>query len=555
MKRRTTTSFLNEKMKLDFVFVIICISLLYVGYNAVKSLTWPYDLDQFRDIAQTQTILDDGYGRDPYYLNENTWYNPGLHFIFAAVSLLFNIPVPQVIAQSGPFFIIFAPLAFYYMLKTMFGPWPALIGSAAYLFIPNPYPTWATSLYSPFIFPIIISQAFFYLLIAIFYKTIKKEPSIKQYIFLGILLSFTFLVNTSSAFIGGCMIAFFFLGKMKPGLKNSSRSNYTLTPSLKRFLCFAIPAILISMVFLCFVVFHYRMAIINPMPTNWGWEQLALKGLPQLLKTELFHLPNLIALFGFIHLVIKKQDEEARRIILYWLGIVLAYLAYYLFSILFKNIITLQLIVPVHHFFFYLKALSYVLFGYGAVILMGMLEKKAATHFTFVGKWRQRLTVKYLKPVFYILLAAISVLYIFTLYNRNEYLSASKEASLQRMTDNPAIQSYKWIRKNTKGNDVFLCSNRFSMRVVGPAARKVVATHPYFSNPYVDYETRNIDREKMFEYLETGKFVDFSQLCKKYNVKYVMGSTVVFRKTHPSLQKYLKRVFICGDVVIKKLIL
>ncbi|MDQ1351727.1 MAG: hypothetical protein QG657_2032, partial [Acidobacteriota bacterium] len=376
MKWRDPTPFLIEKIKLDFVFIVICFALLYMGYNTVKDLTWPYDLDQFRDIAQTQTILDSGYGRDPYYLNEATWYNPGLHFLLAALSFLFHTPVPQVIAGFGPFFIIFAPLAFYYMLKSMFGPWPALIGSSTYLFITNPYPSWATSLYSPFIFPIIVAQALLYLIIAFFYKSIKKEPREKDYIILGILLSLTFLINTSSAFIAGCIIVIFFLGKMKPQMKNPPQTTKTLTPSLKKFLCFAIPAVLISMIFLCFVVFDYRFKILNPMPTSWGWEQLTFKGLPGLLKNELLYLPNVIAVFGLLHLVVKKQDREARKIILYWLGTVLAYLSYYLLTLALNSSgIMLSLIVPAHHFFFFLKALSYVLFGYGTVILAGLLGK------------------------------------------------------------------------------------------------------------------------------------------------------------------------------------
>lgn len=558
MKRRIPASFLSEKIKLDFVFVVICLSLLYIGYNAAKDLTWPYDLDQFRDIAQTQTILDAGYGNDPYYLNEDTWYNPGLHFMFAAVSLLFNIPVPQVIARFGPFFIILAPLAFYYLLKSMFGPWPAFIGSAAYLFITNPYPSWATSLFSPFIFPIIISQAFFYFIITFLYKTIKKEPREKDYIILGILLSLTFLINTSSAFIAGCMIAFFLLGKMYPELKNSSLTNKTLAPSLKKFLCFAIPTVLISMIFLCFVVFHYRLEILNPLPTNWEWDQLTFKGLPRLLKTELFYLPNVIAVFGLIHLVVKKQDREARKITLYWLGITLAYLAYYLFTLQLKNTtIVVYLIVPAYHFFFYLKALSYVLFGYGAVILAGMLGKVLEKRFTFALKWRQSTSARYLKlkPVFYLLLAGIGAAYVLTVYAHSDSLLESRTACLKRMADAPAIKSYYWIRKNTRADDVFLCSDRFSMRVVGPAARKVVATHPHFSNPYVEYNERNKDREKMFKYLRTGNLQDFSQLCKKYKVTYVMASKAVFGKTHPVFQKYLERVFVSSNLVIKKLTL
>jgi hypothetical protein len=386
----------------------------------------------------------------------------------------------------------------------------------------------------------------------------KKEPQEKDYITLGLLLSLTFLVNTSSAFIAGCMIAFFLLGKMKPELKNFPRTNKTLPPSLKRFLCFAIPAVIISMIFLCFVVFDYRLKILNPMPTNWEWDQLTFKGLPRLLKTELFYLPNIIAVFGFFHLVVKKRDREARKILLYWLGIVLAYLTYYLLTLELKDAaIVLHLIVPAYHFFFYLKALSYVLFGYGAATIAGMLGKVLEKRFTFAGKLRQSASAKYLKlkPVFYLFLAAIGAAYVLTLYPHSEWLLRSKDAAFHKMADKPVIKSYYWIRENTRGDDVFLCSDRFSMRVVGPAARKVVATHPYFSNPYVGYAERNRDRVKMFNCLKSGNIGDFSQLCKKYKVKYIMATKAVLLKTHPTFQEYLNRAFVSGNLVIKKLAL
>jgi hypothetical protein len=386
----------------------------------------------------------------------------------------------------------------------------------------------------------------------------KEEPAIKHYIILGFLLSVTFLVNTTSAIVGGCLIALFFLEKMRTELKKNTKLKHGLAPSLKRFLYFIFPALLVSMIFLCFAVIHYHMKIVNLMPSNWQWEQLTLKGLPQLLKTELFYLPNLIAIFGFIYLVLKERSDITRKIIIYWLLIILAYLAYYVIILFLKSSkITLHLIVPVHHFFFYLKALSYVLFGYGAVALARLSWKLMKKQFIFAKKWHSPGTEKYIKlrPIFYLLLGVLSVVYVINFYDHNDWISKAKETASQRMADSSAVNAYHWIRQNTRRDDVFLCSDKFSMKVVAPAARKVVATHPFFSNPYVNYEIRNNDREKMFECLESGKISVFSRLCKKYRVKYIIESTTIFRRTHPSLRKYLKRVFICRDVAIKKLVL
>ena len=558
MKWQSLASFYYENIKLDFVFAVICLSLLYIGNNATKNLTWPYDLDQFRDIAQTQTFLDGGYGNDPYYLDEHTWYNPGIHLMFGMASLLFKTPVPRTLLKFGAFFIILAPLSFYIMIRSMFGNWAAFIGTAAYLFIPSPYPIWVSNLYSPFIFPIIFAQTFFYILVTFFYKSIKKEQKALHYFIMGILLGITFLFHTSSALIAGCIITLFVLEKLIAELKTPNWTIKTLKPLLNKFLYFVIPAFIISMIFLYFIVVHYRLKIINASPTNWMWKLFTLKRLPQLLITELFYLPTIIAIFGFLYLIKKKENEIAKKISQYWLGIVLAYLGFYFLTIELKSIFSkLPLIVPAYHFFFYLKALSYVLFGYGTVILAGMLGKIIEKRFMFARKWHQLLACKNLKlrPLFYLLIAVLSLFYVLTLYDHNEWLKTSKEAAFHQTSNNPAVKSYNWIRRNTKNNDVFLCSDKFSMRIVGPAARKVVATHPFFSNPYVNYEERSNDRANMFKCLESGELSVFSRLCTKYKVKYIIENTSVLRKTHPLLKKYLKRAFICGDIVIKKIAL
>ena len=333
MKWQSLASFYYENIKLDFVFAVICLSLLYIGNNATKNLTWPYDLDQFRDIAQTQTFLDGGYGNDPYYLDEHTWYNPGIHLMFGMASLLFKTPVPRTLLKFGAFFIILAPLSFYIMIRSMFGNWAAFIGTAAYLFIPSPYPIWVSNLYSPFIFPIIFAQTFFYILVTFFYKSIKKEQKALHYFIMGILLGITFLFHTSSALIAGCIITLFVLEKLIAELKTPNWTIKTLKPLLNKFLYFVIPAFIISMIFLYFIVVHYRLKIINASPTNWMWKLFTLKRLPQLLITELFYLPTIIAIFGFLYLIKKKENEIAKKISQYWLGIVLAYLGFYFLTI------------------------------------------------------------------------------------------------------------------------------------------------------------------------------------------------------------------------------
>jgi len=79
-----------------------------------------------------------------------------------------------------------------------------------------------------------------------------------------------------------------------------------------------------------------------------------------------------------------------------------------------------------------------------------------------------------------------------------------------------------WIRAHTSPDDVFLCTDDASMYIVPPAGRKVVAINRYFSNPYVDWATRDRDRTQMFDQLKRRDIDGFRTLAAKYDVRFVL---------------------------------
>lgn len=66
---------------------------LSAALAVVSGLSWPYDGDHFRDIAQAQTALNGHLLSDPFYAGEWIWYNPLVAWVLALVSLATGAPV------------------------------------------------------------------------------------------------------------------------------------------------------------------------------------------------------------------------------------------------------------------------------------------------------------------------------------------------------------------------------------------------------------------------------------------------------------------------------
>ncbi|MFC2145928.1 hypothetical protein ACFLRT_01050 [Acidobacteriota bacterium] len=546
-----------KKVKPDVIFLILCLPLIFIGVNNSWDVEWPDDLDHSRDIAQTQTILDGYYGSDPYYLNEYIWYNPGYHFVIAGLSLLLNIGVPATVIKMGPFLNLFPLIAFYVMVRIMFDWETALVSTMAYLFLTNTsYPLWVSSLYSPWSYPSTFSQAFFYITIGLFYRALKKDKKTKSYIIIGILLGVTFLFHASPAMIALGVITLCLLWEIVVKLKSHELTIHKSKILLKKFLCIVIPTLILSMIFLYFMVWHYRLKIVNPLPGSWQWPQLTLESLPVLLQKELLQILTLIAAFGLIHWVMVKKDIAAKKILLSWLLVCVVWAGY---SVLKSNITMLTLLpsVPIHHFYFYLKALAYIFFGFGIVSIFRLSWKVLKNNRVFIIKFNRHLLNQRFQwkaeLIFCIIAVVILSVYIVFAYPLHKDVVETRIFPSSRIAQNYLIDAYNWIRQNTGNDDVFLCNNQFSMKVVAPAARKVVVTHGQFSNPFVDFDERNEDRNRMIEDMKSGDLLSFHRLCQKYKTKYVIGRVALLLKTHRYIRKYLKQVLGSGNVMIARI--
>ena len=81
---------------------------------------------------------------------------------------------------------------------------------------------------------------------------------------------------------------------------------------------------------------------------------------------------------------------------------------------------------------------------------------------------------------------------------------------------------YRFIVTSTPTDAVFLASDSIGQSVVGVAGRKVVVLHKFFSNPFVDWEARNRDRDTMQGALASGDWRGFVDVAAAYDVQFVV---------------------------------
>ena len=174
--------------------------------------------------------------------------------------------------------------------------------------------------------------------------------------------------------------------------------------------------------------------------------------------------------------------------------------------------------MPPFHFFFYLMALVAIGFG------IGIRDACAGAIGWLAGRGR----VARRRALMWTALATSFVTLLWVGGDYQQYRQRLDFTVLRReaieMNGRYPVDVLDWIRLHTFPDDVFLCMDDASLYLVTPAGRKVVATNRYFSNPYVDWRSRDADRRRMFDQLASGDMDGFSRLAAKYRVRFVVVS-------------------------------
>jgi len=507
---RPRTTALASGTTLVITVVLLAAIAFTKNWSVVRDLSWPGLDIQFRELAAAQTLIDQGYGPDAAYLNEHVWYNPMASWLAAAVSGLTRTPLPIVVARAGPFVNLAAPAMLFLLVATTVDASAAAAAMAGFIFlIGTEFPFYYSAGYSPWFAPENFGQAFLYLLLTLAYRAGRSSASMAWSVACGAILGVTFLVHTAPAIVGGLVIVAFAL--------LDGRSSGRPRMAVLRIGVALAAAFVVSFPFSYYILWHYHLRILNQFPSQSPSDLLDLNELPGLARA-LATWPVVVAAVALAGRAVRGADR-GMRLLFVWLATVALLLGLHLGSlVLAKAGIHVPAIVPPFHFFFYFMAITAVGFGLGvrdgsealSRWLSGMRRPRAGEARTLSG----------------ILACAVTLLWVAAAHQR--YAARADFTDVRRTVDlmNRRYPSdlLDWIRVHTSPDDVFLCSDDASMYVVTPSGRKVVATNRYFSNPYVDWASRDQDRRRMFDALQRGDVDGFAAIARKYDVRFVVLS-------------------------------
>jgi hypothetical protein len=509
---------------LPVLFAIVLIaSAMTVGIRTTRGLAWPGQdwtgagIDLYRDIASAQTMRDTGYGPDPTYLDEKTWYNPMTPGITAVTSAVLGLPVNVVATQIGAYVNVLAPLGFLLLCAKLFDRWTACYATAAFLFLTSgPLPSWVSATYSPWFMPVNFVQAVFYPAVLVLWKA-HRTGKLGWYVAAGLAWGLVFLGHTGPALILGgmnCMwvASLIWAAWREPDAARKARRREELKRGAVRFAVMAAVAIAVSAPFVMIIAGHYGLRIKNPIPSAYSYALLS-RGLPRLIVIHLT-VPMAIALIGLIRLRMHRSHRTARLLVMSWVATCALFLAYSFARLGAQQVagIALPSIVPSFHFLFYLKAATAVLFGVGLRVISKWAWKQ----------WRRERAFRAAAgtPIAVAICVLLLIPAVLTYQSRADFTVERTDAL--KVPGSAELQAFEFLRNHVGPRDVVLATDRDGAVVATPTGAKVVAIYDGFSNPYVDLAPRVAARDRMVASLATGDVATFRTLAAQYGVTWVV---------------------------------
>ena len=520
-----------------FISAAVLIAVAFFQcYRTSHDIHWALDGDFYRDMAYVEGILEGHFGKDPNYLGAYLWYNPLLVSIEALVAKISGLPLNDVVMQAGTFLNLLGPIAFFIMASSLFNVRIGLATLLSYLFLSSgDIPGFDAATYSPWLYPVCFNQFLFYLNIFLCYTAFTKQKYI-WFILLGTCIGINFLGHTAPAILMILILISIQGGNI---FKALGKKDYQ---SLKKYLLQGIatfvPFVIASLPLLYFIVGKYHLQFKNRFPFEYVDTIFIWHNIVDMVKVNL-SVAFIISIIGFVWFYRNFHEVLLRKIILNWFFIAIIMFVY---STIVASVdrhfnIHLPGTVPSFHYFYYLKALQSVFFAFGFVFLIQLLYK-------WIGKSANEGIKKITTGVntvfiFFILIyAAIS----FPSYINRYDFTYFREQNLLREKETARIDMYNYIIKNISSDKVILCEDGDpSVYVVMPTGRKMVSIGISYSNPYVDFDMRETDRNNMVLFAKTGKPSSAKKLFNDYQVSYVLIRNSEIEK-QKVLQPILKQV-------------
>jgi hypothetical protein len=196
--------------------------------------------------------------------------------------------------------------------------------------------------------------------------------------------------------------------------------------------------------------------------------------------------------------------------------------------------------VPSLHYFFYFKALQSVFCGLGCVFLLRLVLTPVEQFIN--NKFPGTADRLFANGLYSFAILIWSIAY-FPFYQKRFDFVDLREKSLVRQQDKDGLETYHYILQHIPTDKIILCDYQSASFPVMATARKMVAISPFFSNPYIDYDQREADRNSMHLFLETGYPTSAKALFKQYHVSYVLVTNKDVRNEAAYAALFGKEVF------------
>jgi hypothetical protein len=489
------------------------------GIQTTADLNWPSDPDHMRDIAHAQTIQDGSFTADAAYLGERVWYNPLVPTLLAALSSVLDVPINVLHTRGGAYLNLAAPIAFYAMAVALLGAPSALAALYAFLMLSRE-PSWLTATYSPWLFTANFVQALFYTGVLAYLRAYRRCDW-TSHVITGVVLGLTFLGHTAPALLLGAMIGTATIYRIVREADERRRPLWHLLVVITIAAGIAAPLLLS-------IVGHYQLRVKNPVPSSWLDDSLQLDRWRSLLVANLARpVVNALIVIAVARLLMAPPRRAGTRLLITaWIGASATLLLWTAYAPQVPATSWIPGIVPAHHFLVYVRASEALLFGHGVWICASLAARFVLAQ-AWVGNWAKPPQVaRWLA----IIAVALLVLWSRPSQDKQYDFSTLRPASLQTYRDAEARQVFAWLRNHSEPSAVFLTAENSGLSMISVAGRKAISLPRFFSNPYVDYESRSEARRQMWESLEAGDCAAFHNVARHYHVSHVLaieGSTPV----------------------------
>jgi len=481
------------------LLVLLCAPALGAGRAATRGLSWPPDVDLYRDIAQAQTMADGALLADPFYRGETVWYSPLVPGLVAVLAGLTGQPVHVLYAEAGAYLNLLAPVAFFLLIDACFGLPAAALATLHLVYLRDPVgPPWLSPAYSPWLYGAAFVQALFYSTV-LAYRRALQTGALAWFAGAGVLLGLTFLGHAAPALLTGVLAVVGFAREAGTGKGRVSLARHALLAGA---------ATVVAAPFLWSILVRYQLRIRNPAPLEWVWPPMSLPGLPAFMATYGSLPATALAVVALLWLVGRDPRRREASLLAAW---ALAAAAFFALSLLREETGLGPRLVPRHHFLFYWRAAESALLGYGGASALLALGGRLG--------WP---TLERFAPFALVLAVAAAVAARFPSYQGRDAFTAGRRDAERDDSRLNRQEARAWIRAHSAPDYVFLAADDLALMIVGPAGRKVVALDAYFSNPYVDWRARHAARDAMVADLREGRFSELAALGRALGVGFVI---------------------------------